>query len=68
MDCNRKRMKLKATCLTEAQRREIIAKLSRPNASSKRVLGREYKASEGGIWNVMETMRIEEEPPIDDEI
>ena len=61
-------MKLEATCLTEAQRCEIVAKLSKPNAPSKWALGQEYEVGEGAIWKVMETMRIEEEPPIDDEI
>ena len=61
-------MKLEATRLTEAQRCEIVAKLSKPNAPSKRVPRREYKVSEGVIRKVMETVRIEEEPPIDDEI
>ena len=60
-------MKLGATRLTKAQRCEIIAKLSQPNASRKRALRREYEVSEGAIWRVMETMRIEE-PPINDEI
>ena len=36
MNCNGKRMKLEAINLTEAQRCEIIAKLSKPNTSSKR--------------------------------
>ena len=68
MNCNMKRMKLEATCLTEAQRYEIIAKMSKPNVPSKRALTRECEVSEGAIWKVMETMRIEEEPPIDDKI
>ena len=61
-------MKLEVTCLTAAQRCEIIAKLSKPNAPSKWVLGREYEVSEGAIWKVMEPVQIEEEPPIDDKI
>ena len=61
-------MKLEAIFLTEAQRCEIVAKLSKPNAPSKRALIREHEISEGAIWKVMKTMRIEEEPPIDDEI
>ena len=65
MNYNGKWMKLEATRLTKAQRCEIIAKLSKPNAPSKRVLGQEY---EDAIQKVMETMRIEEEPPTDDEI
>ena len=32
------------------------------------MLGWEYEVNEGAIQKVMETMRIEEEPPIDDEI
>ena len=61
-------MKLEATRLTRAQQCEIIAKLSKPNAPSKRVLGQEYEVNEGAIQKVMETMRIEEEPPMDDKI
>ena len=68
MNYNGKRMKLEATCLTEAQQCEIIAKLRKLNAPSKRALRWECEVSEGAIWKVMETMRIEEEPPIDDEI
>ena len=68
MNRNRKRMKPKATRLTEAQRCEIIAKLSKLNAPSKRALGREYELSASTIRKVMKTMWIEEEPPIDDEI
>ena len=45
-------MNLEATHLTEAQRCEIIAKLSKPNAPSKRALGREYEVSEGITWKV----------------
>ena len=41
-------MKPEATRLTEARRREIIAKLSKMNMSSK-ALGREYEVSEGAI-------------------
>ena len=44
--------------MTEAQRCEIIAKLGKQMAPSKRALGREYEVSEGAIWKVMETMRI----------
>ena len=55
-------MKLEATRLTEAQWREIIAKLSKPNA-----LGWEYEVNEGAMWKLLEMMRIEEEPPIEDE-
>ena len=47
---------------------KIIAKLSKPNAPTKWALGREYEVSEGAIRKVMETMQIEEEPPINDEI
>ena len=67
MNHNGKQMKLEATRLTEAQRCEIIPKLSKLNVSSKRVLGREYEVSEGAIQKVMETMRIEE-LPIEDKI
>jgi hypothetical protein len=42
--------------------------LSKPNALSKRALGQENKVSEGATHKVMETMRIKEEPPINDEI
>ena len=45
-------MKLEATCLTEAQRCEIIAKLSEPNAPNKRALGQEFEVSEGAMWKV----------------
>ena len=61
-------MKLEAIHLIEAQRCEIITKLSKLNVPSKWVLGREYEVDEGAIQKVVETMRIEEEPPIDDEI
>ena len=40
-------MKHEATRLIEAQQCEIIAKLSKPNALSKRVLGQAYEVSEG---------------------
>ena len=52
MNCNGKRMKPEATCLTEAQRCEIVAKLSKPNAPSKWALGREYEVNEGTIRKV----------------
>ena len=52
MNCNGKWMKPIATCLIEAQQREIIANLSKPNAPSKWVLGREYKVSEGAIRKI----------------
>ena len=55
---DKKRMKLEATHLAEAQQCEIIAKLSKPNASSKWALGREYEVTEGAIQKVMETMQI----------
>ena len=45
-----------------------IVKLSKPNALSKRAFEQKYEVSEGAIQKVMEMMRIEEEPPIDDEI
>ncbi len=61
-------MKHEANHLTNAHWCEIIAKLSKPNAPSKRVLERKYEVGEGAIQKVVETMRIEEEPPIDDEI
>jgi hypothetical protein len=51
MNYNGKRMKLEATRLTEAQRCENIAKLSKPNAPSKWVLGQEYEVVEGAIQN-----------------
>ena len=68
MNRNGKRMKLKATRLTEAQRCEFIAKLSKPNVLSKRVLGWEDEVRDGAIWKITETMQMEEEPPIDDKI
>ena len=68
MTRNGKQMKLEATRLTEAQRCEIIVKLSKLNAVSKRALGREYEVCEGVIRKVIKTMRVEEEPPIDDKI
>ena len=68
MNRNGKRMKLEATHLTESQQCEIIAKLSKPNAPCKRMLGWEYEVSEGGIRKLMETMRFEEEPPINAKI
>ena len=55
MNHNGKWMKPKATCLTEAQRCEIIAKLSRPNAPSKRAQGRDYEVSKGTIRKVWES-------------
>ena len=61
-------MKPEATRLTEAHRCKIIAKLSKLNAPNKWALGREYGVSEGAIRKVLETMRIEKGPPIDDEI
>ena len=68
MNCNGKRMKFEAARLTEAQQCEIIAKLSKSNAPSKRALGREYEVGEVAIRSVMEMMRIEEESAIDDGI
>ena len=47
-------MKVQATRLTETQRCEIIAKLSKPNTPSKQVLGRVYEVSEGAIWEVQD--------------
>ena len=61
-------MKLEATRLTEAQRCEIIIKLSKPNAPSKWALGGDYEVSEGAIRKVLKMMRIEEKTPINDEI
>ena len=61
-------MKHEANRLTNTHWCEIIAKLSKPNAPSKRVLERKYEVSEGAIQKGMETMRIDEEPPINDEI
>ena len=52
MNCNGKWMKLEATRLTEAHQCEYIAKLSKPNAPSKPVLGREYEINEGTIQKV----------------
>ena len=54
MNCNGKWMKHEATCLTEAQRCEIIAKLSKPNASNKHALGQEYEVSEDAIHKFWE--------------
>ena len=45
-------MKHEATRLTKAQQYEIIAKLSKSNAPSKRMLGLEYEVSEGAIQKV----------------
>ena len=67
MNRNKKQMKFEATCLTEAQRCEIIAKLSKPNAMQVGV-GAKYEVSKGAIRKVMEMMQIEEEPPVDDKI
>jgi hypothetical protein len=52
MNRNGKRMKLEAIRLIEAQRSEIIAKLSKSNTSSKHALGREYEVNEGAIGKV----------------
>jgi hypothetical protein len=49
---NGKRMKHEATHLGEAQRCEIITKLSKPNVLSKRGLGPEYEVNEGAIPKV----------------
>ena len=68
MDRNGKQMKPEATRLTKAQWCVIIAKLSKPNAPSKRVLGREFEVSKGAIHKVFKMMEIEEELPIDDKI
>ena len=65
---NGKRMKREAIRLTKDHRCEIIAKLSKLNALSKWGLGWEYEVSEGAIWKVLETMRIEKEPHVDDKI
>ena len=51
---NGKRMKLEETRLTEAQRCEIITKLSKLNAPNKQALGQEYEVSEGAnqkVWD-----------------
>ena len=45
-------MKPEATLLTEAQRCELFAKLSKPNALGKRALGRGYEVIEGAIRKV----------------
>ena len=74
MNCNVKQMKPEATHLTEAQRCEVIAKLSEPNASSKRATFDDADNEEccvvmlEDVDEVLETMRIEEESPIDDKI
>ena len=52
MNRNGKRMKPEATCLTEGQRCEIIAKLSKLNTPNKWVLGRDYEVSEGATRKV----------------
>lgn len=49
MNYNRKRMKPKVTYLTEVQQCGLIAKLNKPNAPSKGMLGPEYEVSEGDI-------------------
>ena len=66
-------MKHEATLLTEAQQCEIFAKLSKLNAPSKRVAFNDANNEEcyvvmlEDVDEVLETMGIEEEPPIDDE-
>ena len=44
-------VKLEVSCLTKAQRCEIIPKLTKPNMTSKRKLGQECEANEGVIQN-----------------
>ena len=74
MNHNGKRVKHEATRLTEAQRCYVIAKLSKPNLSSKRAPFDGTNSEEycdvmlKDADEVLETMRIEGEPPIDDEI
>ena len=57
-----------------AHRCEIIAKLSKPNAMSKQTSFVDGNNEEYGVVmledvdELLEMMRIEEEPPIDDEI
>ena len=54
---NGKRMNLEGTHLTEAQRCEIVTKLSKLNAPSKQALGREYEVNEGTIRNVWDNRK-----------
>ena len=67
-------MKLEVTRLTEAQQCEIIAKFSKPNVPSKQAMFDDTNNEEYCVVmledadEVLETMRIEEEPAIDDEI
>ena len=75
MNRSGEQMKHEATCLTKTQRREIVAKLSKPNISSKWATFDDANNEKyydvvmlGSADEVLETMRIEEEPPIDDEI
>ena len=74
MKRNGKWMKPKATRLTEAQRCEINAKLSKPNAPSKWAMFDDANNEEycvvmlEDVDEVLEPMRIKEEPPIHDEI
>ena len=80
MNRNREQMKPEATRLTEAQRCGINAKLSKPNVlsksntKSKRAVFDDANNKEycvvmlEDIDEVLEMMRIEEEPPLHDEI
>ena len=73
MNRNEKRMKHEATRLTEAQRCESIAKLRKPNAPSKQRTfddaNKEYcVVTLEDVDEDLETMRIEEEPPINEKI
>ena len=52
MNYNRKWMKPEATRLTKAQRCEIVGKLPKPKALSKKALGRESKVIECTIQKV----------------
>lgn len=47
-----KRVKPEATRSTEAQRCEIVAKLSKSNAPNKRALGQEHEVTESAIRKV----------------
>ena len=59
MNHNGTRMNFEATRLTKAQRCEIIAKLSKPNAPGRRALGPKYEVSEGifrKVWDNWENI------------
>ena len=68
MNRNGKRMKLETTCLTEAQRCEIITKVNKLNMPSKRALGQEYEVIEGTIrkaWDNRENI-LQQNPTYQD--